>query len=43
MLQGLTSEAKEKYGLLSADKYFYLNQVCEEMCHVIVNALNQTA
>ncbi|XP_069684996.1 unconventional myosin-XV isoform X5 [Periplaneta americana] len=26
MLQGLTSEAKEKYGLLSADKYFYLNQ-----------------
>jgi hypothetical protein len=30
MLQGLTSEAKEKYGLLSADKYFYLNQVCHE-------------
>lgn len=27
MLQGLTSEAKGKYGLLSADKYFYLNQV----------------
>ncbi|PNF27702.1 hypothetical protein B7P43_G13754 [Cryptotermes secundus] len=26
MLQGLTSETKEKYGLLSADKYFYLNQ-----------------
>ncbi|XP_021936980.1 unconventional myosin-XV-like isoform X3 [Zootermopsis nevadensis] len=26
MLQGLTSEAKEKYGLLSPDKYFYLNQ-----------------
>jgi myosin-15 len=30
MLQGLTSEAKEKYGLLSADKYFYLNQVCAD-------------
>jgi myosin heavy subunit len=29
MLQGLTSEAKGKYGLLSADKYFYLNQVCQ--------------
>jgi myosin-15 len=27
MLQGLTSEAKGKYGLLSPDKYFYLNQV----------------
>jgi myosin heavy subunit len=31
MLQGLTSEARGKYGLLSADKYFYLNQVCQRL------------
>jgi myosin heavy subunit len=42
MLQGLTSDAKEKYGLLSADKYFYLNQVRHETrtkkqaCHSII-------
>lgn len=27
LLAGLTEEEKLKYGLLSADKYFYLNQV----------------
>ncbi len=26
LLEGLSQEQKEKYGLLSADKYFYLNQ-----------------
>ncbi|KAF4520564.1 hypothetical protein B566_EDAN011117 [Ephemera danica] len=26
MLKGLTAEQKEKYGLLTAEKYFYLNQ-----------------
>jgi hypothetical protein len=37
MLQGLASEAKEKYGLLTADKYFYLNQVCHETCKPCTN------
>ena len=26
LLEGLPKEQKEKYGLMSADKYFYLNQ-----------------
>jgi len=26
MLKGLNTEQKEKYGLLTAEKYFYLNQ-----------------
>jgi myosin XV len=26
MLKGLNAEQKEKYGLLTAEKYFYLNQ-----------------
>jgi len=43
MLQGLTPEAKEKYGLLSADKYFYLNQVCHKTCHIIMGAENHAA
>lgn len=28
LLAGLSEETKLKYGLLAADKYFYLNQVC---------------
>ena len=27
MLTGLTNEQKQKYGLLTPEKYFYLNQV----------------
>jgi myosin XV len=27
MLTGLSDESKQKYGLLDANKYFYLNQV----------------
>ena len=27
MLTGLTDDQKQKYGLLEANKYFYLNQV----------------
>ena len=26
LLEGLPKEQKDKYGLMSADKYFYLNQ-----------------
>ena len=32
MLAGMTEERKKKYGLQSAHKYFYLNQVRAEYC-----------
>lgn len=37
LLAGLTEEEKLKYGLLSADKYFYLNQVCTYALEVYSN------
>lgn len=32
MLVGLAAEEKHKYGLLSAEDYFYLNQVRRPFC-----------
>lgn len=31
MLRGLPTEQREKYGLLTPEKYFYLNQVCNDV------------
>lgn len=43
LLSGLSEQDKEKYGLQTADKYFYLNQVgkcCTELLFSVTLACN---
>ena len=43
MLAGLAPEQRERYGLMSHEKYFYLNQVCTilfvHICSVVLSLL----
>ena len=39
MLVGLTAEQKKKYGLMTAPKYYYLNQVIITATQIIPNAV----
>ena len=36
LLAGLDAQAKERLGLSSAEKYFYLNQVCIVVVHILI-------